>query len=70
MPSNIFVADLPQIPLGAPSPTVFPRYFIDIGDAVAGPQVMGFITQRIGEKKRFVAEIIEEAYHDRLKAFR
>lgn len=26
MPSNIFVADLPQIPLGAPSPTVFPRY--------------------------------------------
>jgi hypothetical protein len=31
---------------------------------------MGFITQRIGEKKRFVAEIIEEAYHDRLKAFR
>jgi DNA-directed RNA polymerase II subunit RPB1 len=28
---------------------------------------MGFITQRIGEKQP-VAEIIEEAYHDRLKA--
>ncbi|KAG1775061.1 DNA-directed RNA polymerase II, subunit 1 [Suillus placidus] len=43
-------------------------FSIGIGDTVAGPKVMGFITQRISEKKQLVAEIIEEAYHDRLKA--
>lgn len=25
MPSSIYVADLPQIPIGAPSPTIFPH---------------------------------------------
>jgi DNA-directed RNA polymerase II subunit RPB1 len=43
-------------------------FSIGIGDTVAGPKVMGFITQRISEKKQLVAEIIDEAYHDRLKA--
>ncbi|KAG6369103.1 hypothetical protein JVT61DRAFT_1494 [Boletus reticuloceps] len=31
------------------------------------PMVMGYIIQRIGEKKQQVAEIIDNAYHDRLK---
>ncbi|KAG2745504.1 DNA-directed RNA polymerase II, subunit 1 [Suillus brevipes Sb2] len=44
------------------------NFCIGIGDTVAGPKVMGFITQRISEKKQLVAEIIDEAYHDRLKA--
>ncbi|KAG2066729.1 DNA-directed RNA polymerase II, subunit 1 [Suillus decipiens] len=43
-------------------------FSIGIGDTVAGPDVMGFITKRISEKKHLVAEIIDEAYHDRLKA--
>ncbi|KIJ58730.1 hypothetical protein HYDPIDRAFT_163162 [Hydnomerulius pinastri MD-312] len=43
-------------------------FSIGIGDTIAGPKVMNYITSRIGEKKQQVAEIIEDAYHDRLKA--
>ncbi|KAH7920489.1 DNA-directed RNA polymerase II, subunit 1 [Leucogyrophana mollusca] len=42
-------------------------FSIGIGDAIAGPNVMSFITQEIGDKKQQVANIIEDAYHDRLK---
>ncbi|KAG9310372.1 DNA-directed RNA polymerase II, subunit 1 [Chiua virens] len=42
-------------------------FSIGIGDTIAGPKVMSYITQRIGEKKQQVAEIIDDAYHDRLK---
>ncbi|KAF8440259.1 hypothetical protein L210DRAFT_3645433 [Boletus edulis BED1] len=42
-------------------------FSIGIGDTIAGPKVMSYITQRIREKKQQVAEIIDDAYHDRLK---
>ncbi|KAG1741771.1 DNA-directed RNA polymerase II, subunit 1 [Suillus paluster] len=42
-------------------------FSIGIGDTIAGPMVMKYITQRISETKQSVAEIIEDAYHDRLK---
>jgi DNA-directed RNA polymerase II subunit RPB1 len=42
-------------------------FSIGIGDTIAGPKVMSYITQRIGEKKQQVAEIVDDAYHDRLK---
>jgi DNA-directed RNA polymerase II subunit RPB1 len=41
-------------------------FSIGIGNTIVGPKVMCYITQRI--KKQLVAEIIEDAYHDRLKA--
>jgi hypothetical protein len=40
---------------------------IGIGDTIAGPKVMSYITRRIGGKKQQVAEIVDDAYHDRLK---
>jgi len=43
-------------------------FSIGIGDTIAGPKVMSYITQRISEKKQLVAEIIKDAFHDRLKA--
>jgi DNA-directed RNA polymerase II subunit RPB1 len=43
-------------------------FSISISDTIAGPKVMSYITSRIGEKKQLVTEIIEGAYHDRLKA--
>jgi DNA-directed RNA polymerase II subunit RPB1 len=42
-------------------------FSISISDTVAGPKVMGFITQRISEKKQLVSEIIDDAYHNWLK---
>ncbi|KAG2117377.1 uncharacterized protein F5147DRAFT_812040, partial [Suillus discolor] len=38
-----------------------------ISDTVAGPKVMDFITQCISKKKQLTVEIIDDAYHDRLK---
>ena len=43
-------------------------FSIGIGDTIAGPKVMSYITDKIAEKKQKVHEIIEDAYHDRLKA--
>ncbi|KAI6107391.1 DNA-directed RNA polymerase II, subunit 1 [Pisolithus croceorrhizus] len=43
-------------------------FSIGIGDTIAGPKVMSFITEKILEKKQRVQEIIDDAYHDRLKA--
>ncbi|KAG6369418.1 hypothetical protein JVT61DRAFT_14901 [Boletus reticuloceps] len=42
-------------------------FCIGIGDTIAGPKVMSYITQRIGEKKQQIVEIIDDAYHDQLK---
>ncbi|KAF8124243.1 RNA polymerase II largest subunit [Boletus edulis] len=42
-------------------------FSIGIGDTIAGPKVMSYITQHIGEKKQQIAEIIDDAYHDQLK---
>ncbi|KAG6372366.1 hypothetical protein JVT61DRAFT_7806 [Boletus reticuloceps] len=42
-------------------------FSIGIGDTIAGPKVMSYITQRIREKKQQIVEIIDDAYHDQLK---
>ena len=43
-------------------------FSIGIGDTIADQKTMAYITQHIAERKQNVAEIIEDAYHDRLKA--
>jgi DNA-directed RNA polymerase II subunit RPB1 len=43
-------------------------FSIGISNTIAGPKVMSYITQRISEKKQLVAEIIRDAFRDRLKA--
>ncbi|KAF8835180.1 beta and beta-prime subunits of DNA dependent RNA-polymerase [Paxillus ammoniavirescens] len=42
-------------------------FSVGIGNTIRGPKVMNYIAQHIGDKKQQVAEIIEDAYHDRLK---
>ncbi|KAI6111258.1 hypothetical protein F5141DRAFT_1274774 [Pisolithus sp. B1] len=42
-------------------------FSIGTGDIIAGPKVVDFIAEKILEKQR-VQEIIDDAYHDRLKA--
>ncbi|KAF5376975.1 hypothetical protein D9615_007212 [Tricholomella constricta] len=43
-------------------------FSIGIGDTIADPKTMDYITQTIAESKANVAQIIDDAYHDRLKA--
>ncbi|GLB36718.1 putative DNA-dependent RNA polymerase catalyzes the transcription of DNA into RNA using the four ribonucleoside triphosphates as substrates [Lyophyllum shimeji] len=43
-------------------------FSIGIGDTIADPKTMAYITQTIAESKTNVAQIIDDAYHDRLKA--
>ncbi|KAG6916931.1 DNA-directed RNA polymerase II subunit rpb1 [Tephrocybe rancida] len=43
-------------------------FSIGIGDTIADPKTMDYITKRIQQSKTEVAEIIDNAYHDRLKA--
>jgi len=43
-------------------------FSIGIGDTIADQKTMAYITQHIAERKQNVADIIEDAYHDRLKA--
>ncbi|KIY45807.1 beta and beta-prime subunits of DNA dependent RNA-polymerase [Fistulina hepatica ATCC 64428] len=43
-------------------------FSIGIGDTIAGPKVMEKITETIASHKARVQQIIDEAYHDRLKA--
>jgi len=43
-------------------------FSIGIGDTIADQKTMSYITQTISERKQKVADIIEEAIHDRLKA--
>ncbi|TFK38673.1 hypothetical protein BDQ12DRAFT_683152 [Crucibulum laeve] len=43
-------------------------FSIGIGDTIAGPNVMSFITTTIAERKAEVSKIIDDATHDRLKA--
>ena len=43
-------------------------FSIGIGDTIADQKTMSYISQTISERKQKVAEIIEEATHDRLKA--
>ena len=43
-------------------------FSIGIGDTIADQKTMAYITQHIAERKQNVANIIEDAYHDRLKA--
>jgi DNA-directed RNA polymerase II subunit RPB1 len=43
-------------------------FSIGIGDTIADQKTMAYITQHIAERKQNVAGIIEDAYHDRLKA--
>jgi len=43
-------------------------FSIGIGDTIADPKTMAFITQNIADKKANVANIIEDATQDRLKA--
>jgi DNA-directed RNA polymerase II subunit RPB1 len=43
-------------------------FSIGIGDTIADQTTMAFITQHIAERKQNVADVIEDAYHDRLKA--
>ena len=42
-------------------------FSIGIGDTIADQKTMKYITEHIAERKQNVAEIIEDAYHDRLK---
>lgn len=43
-------------------------FSIGIGDTIADPKTMKFITQTIADSKANVAQVIDDAYHDRLKA--
>ncbi|KAH0590072.1 DNA-directed RNA polymerase II subunit rpb1 [Termitomyces sp. J132] len=43
-------------------------FSIGIGDTIADPKTMDYITKRIQQSKTEVAQIIDNAYHDRLKA--
>ncbi|KDQ53026.1 hypothetical protein JAAARDRAFT_197811 [Jaapia argillacea MUCL 33604] len=43
-------------------------FSIGIGDTIAGKKVMTYITDHIAERKANVAQIIDDATHDRLKA--
>ncbi|KAG6899798.1 DNA-directed RNA polymerase II subunit rpb1 [Termitomyces sp. T159_Od127] len=43
-------------------------FSIGIGDTIADPKTMDYITKRIQQSKAEVAQIIDNAYHDRLKA--
>jgi DNA-directed RNA polymerase II subunit RPB1 len=43
-------------------------FSIGIGDTIADQKTMAYITQHIAERKQNVADIMEDAYHDRLKA--
>ncbi|KAG6853308.1 DNA-directed RNA polymerase II subunit rpb1 [Blastosporella zonata] len=43
-------------------------FSIGIGDTIADPKTMDYITKRIQQSKTEVADIIDNAYHDRLKA--
>ncbi|KAF9261934.1 beta and beta-prime subunits of DNA dependent RNA-polymerase [Marasmius fiardii PR-910] len=43
-------------------------FSIGIGDTIADTKTMSYITQTIAESKTNVAKIIDDAYHDRLKA--
>ncbi|KAG5643823.1 DNA-directed RNA polymerase II subunit rpb1 [Asterophora parasitica] len=43
-------------------------FSIGIGDTIADPKTMAYITQTIAESKANVAQVIDDAYHDRLKA--
>ncbi|KAG6820127.1 hypothetical protein H0H93_005002, partial [Arthromyces matolae] len=43
-------------------------FSIGIGDTIADPKTMDYITRRIQESKTEVAQIIDNAYHDRLRA--
>jgi DNA-directed RNA polymerase II subunit RPB1 len=43
-------------------------FSIGIGDTIADHATMNYITRTISERKTNVAQIIEDAYHDRLKA--
>jgi len=43
-------------------------FSIGIGDTIADQKTISYISQTITERKQNVADIIEEAIHDRLKA--
>jgi DNA-directed RNA polymerase II subunit RPB1 len=43
-------------------------FCIGLGDTIADQKTVAYITQHIAERKQNVADITEDAYHDRLKA--
>jgi len=43
-------------------------FSIGISDTIADQKIVAYIIQTISERKQKVAEVIEEATHDRLKA--
>ncbi|KAF7974929.1 hypothetical protein HWV62_10969 [Athelia sp. TMB] len=43
-------------------------FSIGIGDTIADKKTMAFITEHIAGRKQTVQEIVDDAYHDRLKA--